>query len=214
MGETLILIQQGDPVVVEESVTFIGIGSAGDRDACRRLVFPAVTTPELPPLVYSMFGLCGNPTRTLNLDNDVLRHPYVSRTLTLGGTRVTRFEQGEGDVIVTEIWEGGQARASLTTALFRQFYDYLANSSLLGPTDFITWEPRDRNANVYQVELLSLTVGSGDADSHFDVQDFRDPGGLDDGGSIANALDDANVLPTGYVDREMELRMRIVGKVE
>lgn len=213
MGEVLVLIQQGDPIVVEEQVEFIGIGSAGDPAACRRLVFPAVTTPQIAPIVYSMFGICGNPTRTLNLDNDVLRHPYAAATLTLGSTRVTRFEQNEGDVIVTEIWEGGQSRASVTTALFRQFYDYLTNSALLGPTDFITWEPRDRNDFVYQVELLSLSVGAGDGESRFDVQDFRDPGGLDDGGSIANGLDGANVLPTGYVDREMELRMRIVGKV-
>lgn len=213
MGESLILIQQGDPVIVEQAVTFIGIGSSGDRSACRRLVFPSVTTPAIPPLVYSHFGICANPDRTFNLDNDVLTHPIVSVDRTLSSTRVTRFETTETDVIVTELWEGGPSRAATTTALFRQFYDYLRNSALLGPTDFITWEPRDRNAFIYQVELLSLTVGSGSEDQRFDLQDFLDPGGLFQGGDSENALDAANVLQTGWIDREMELRMRIVAKV-
>lgn len=213
MGSSLILIQQGDPLIVEQAVTFIGIGSAGDRGACRRLVFPQITTPAIPPLVYSAFGLCANPDRTYNLDNDVLQHPITSVDLTLGSTRVTRFETGIDDVIVTEVWEGSQNRMAATTALFRQFYDYLMNAALLGPDDFITWEPRDRNSNVYQVELLSLTVGSGTGERRFDVQDFLEPGGIFQGGTIENAMDAANTLQTGFVDREMELRMRVVAKV-
>jgi len=212
-GESLITIQQGDPVVVESEVTFLGIGSAGDRDACRRMTFPDSASALLPDLVYSTFGLCSNPDRTFNLDNDVLSHPITDAVLTLGGTRVVRFETELSDQIVVEVWTGSDRKASAVTALFRQFYDYLINSSILASDEFITWEPRYRNAFTYQIELLSLTVGGGQGERRFDVQDFRDVGGLSAGGTIENALDGANVLPTGYIDREMELRFRIVGKV-
>ncbi len=215
MGETLIIINAGPPVVAEEEVTFLGIGSAGDPGACRRLVFPANVTPLLPPIVYSVGGLCRNPDRTFNLDNDVLPHPITSAVRTIGSTRVIRFEERTEDVIVTEVWEGSNTLFPMTTALWRQFYEYLVNADLIpgGGPDFITWEPRDRTARIYNVEILSLSVGGGDGEARFDVVDFRDAGGLNDGGTIANALDNLNLLPTGMLDRTVELRMRIVSEV-
>ncbi len=212
MGEVLIAIQGAIPVVAEDEVTFLGIGSAGDPGACRRLVFPASVTTLLPPIVYSIAGICKNPDRTLNLDNAVLPHPITQAVLTLGSTRVTRFETQTEDVIVTEIWEGSQAEFSMTTALFREFYEYLINAKLIPSTgpDFIQWEPRDRNDKVYNVEILTLTVGGGGGDrERFDVVDFRDVGGDE----IQNALDPISPVPTGMVDREVELRMRIISEV-
>ena len=46
----------------------------------------------------------------------------------------------------------------------------------------------------------------------FDVVDLRDPGGLTDSGSIENAVDGLNTLPTGLIDREVRLRMRIISE--
>lgn len=215
MGVTLIAIQQGDPVIAEEAVTFIGIGSAGDRGACRRLVYPAAVTPLLVPIVYSVAGLCRNPDRTFNLDNVVLPHPTARVVKTLGSTRVIVFDEADEDVIVTEVWLGSDTQAAMTTALFRMFYEYLINAPPYDPaqTDFITWEPRDRTDKVYNVELVSLSVGGGEGATRFDVVDFMEDGGINNGGDYENAMDSLNLLPTGIIDREVQLRMRIISEV-
>ncbi len=212
MGEVLIIIQQGAAAVAEDEVQFLGIGSAGDVGACRRLVFPANVSPLLPPIVYSIAGLCANPDRTLNLDNAVLPHPLTEAVRTIGSTRVVRFEEQTEDVIVTEIWEGSDSRAAMTTALFRQFYEYLINAALIpstGALGFIEWEPRNRNDKTYTVELLSLSVGGGAGEARFDVKDLREPGG----DQIQTGLDTINPVPTGLVDREVRLRMRVLAEV-
>ena len=217
MGETLIIIQQGEPVVAEDAVTFLGIGSTGDPDACRIMTFPSTVTPLLAPIPYVVAGICQNPDRTFNLDNDVLPHPRTAAVVTLGTTKVLRTEEDTDDVIVTEVWQGGDALAAMPTALFRQFYEYLINAPQfqVGGTDFITWEPRDRNSFVYNIELLSLSVGGGTGETRFDVKDFREPGGIAGGASIANALDSLAPAPTttGLVDREVRLRFRIVERL-
>ena len=211
MGTTIIVIQQGAAVVAEEEVTFLGIGSAGDPEACRRLVFPANVSPLLAPIVYAIGASCANPDRTLNLDNAVLPHPITESVKTLGTTKVVRFENLDEDVIVSEIWEADETNQRLTTALFRMFYEYLINAKLVDSTgpDFITWEPRDRTTRIYNVELLSLDVGGGGPEERFDVVDLRDPGGDE----IQTGTDPLNLTPTGVVDREMRLRMRIISEV-
>lgn len=211
MGTTLIVIQQGAAVVAEEEVTFLGIGSAGDPTACRRLVFPANISPLLAPIVYAIGASCANPDRTFNLDNSVLPHPITEKVRTLGTTKVVRFEEQDEDVIVTEVWEGSDTDLRMTSALFRMFYEYLINAKLvpsIGP-DFITWEPRDRTDRIYNVELLSLEVGGGGGEQRFDVVDLRDPGGSE----IQTATDPINLTPTGLIDREVRLRMRIISEV-
>jgi hypothetical protein len=211
MGETLIIINAGPPVVAEEEVFFLGIASAGDPTACRRLVFPASVTPLLPPIVYSVAGTCQNPDRTINLDNAVLPHPIIGAVRTIGSTRVIRFEEQEEDVIVAEIWNGSDRDLAMTTALFRQFYEYLINAKLIpavGP-DFIQWEPRDRTDRIYEVEILSLEVGGGGEEERFDVVDLKDPGGAE----IQTATQPLNLTTTGLVDREVVLRMRIIAEV-
>ncbi len=216
MAETLIIIQQGVPVVAEEEVTFLGIGSAGDPDSCRLMTHPNnfVSSVAFAPISYTVGAYCFNPTRTLNLDNLVLPHPITSAPLTIGGRRVVRFESDEGDVIVTEIWEGSSSKASMPTALFRQFKEYLDNPppiDVVSPQHII-WEPRDRSEETYEIELLELSVGSGkDNDTRFDVVDLRGPGGIFRGGTIENATDGLNTVATGLIDRQVTLRFRIVG---
>lgn len=211
MGTTLVVIQQGAAAVAEEEVQFFGIGSAGDPTACRRLVFPANVTPLLAPIVYAIDGLCANPDRSFNLDNAVMPHPLTQAVRTIGTTKLLRFEEEDEDVIVTEVWEGSDTEAAMTTALFRQFYEYLINAQLVssqGP-DFITWEPRDRTTRIYNVDMLSLSAGGGEGEMRFDVKDLREPGG----GTIHNALTSINPAPTGLIDREVRLRMRIISEV-
>ena len=221
MGETLITIQQGDPVVVEDEITFIGAGSEGDPTACRRLVFPDTVSPLLAPVVYQITNseVCLNPDRTLNFDKEPLFHPITTSVRTIGSTRDIRFEEQTEDVIVTEIWEANQI--PMPTSFFRFLYEYLINSPpfTTGQTDFVQWEPRDRTDRIWNVNMLSLSVGAagggegGSGEQRFDVIDFREPGGVSGGGNIQNSMDSLNVLPTGVIDREVRLRMRIISEV-
>lgn len=219
MAETLIIIQQGVPAEAVEEVTFLGIGSAGDPDACRLMTHPNnfVSSVALAPITYTVGVHCFNPGRTLNLDNDVLNHPITSAPLTIGGRKVIRFETSQTDVVVTEIWEGNNNKASMPTALFREFYEFLTNPPVVDVTmpEFIIWEPRDRNTKSYEIELMDLSVGGGggDNDTRFDVVDMRGPGGIFRGGTFENATDGLNLLPTGLIDRTVTLRFRIVGIV-
>jgi hypothetical protein len=211
VGESYIIIQQGVPEEDPNVVTFLGTGSAGDKDACRRLVFPSSVSTALAPLVYAISsgGICLNPTRTFNLDNAVLPHPITQAVRTIGSTRTIRFEENIEDVIVTELWEprGG---SSMPTGLFRLFYDYLINSRLIpaqGP--YIVWEPRDRTTKKYNVTLLSLSVGEGEDDRRFDVADLRAQQGV-----IDNGIDDL-IGPdtvTGLIDRSVRLIMRVISE--
>ena len=198
-------IQAGAATVATTTITFLGIGSDGTYGAKRILTHP---TTSLAPITYF-----SNPDRTLGMDNDALFHPITNAVLTLGTTRVVRFETGVDDVIATEIWEGEDGRASMPTFFLRQLYEYLINPpafSELTPV-YIQWEPRERNARVFNVEFLSLSVG-GSGESQFDLVDLRDLGGKFKGGTALNALDGLNATETGLVDREVRLRMRIVSE--
>lgn len=217
MSETLIIIQQGTPVVVTDTATFLGTGTAGDPAACRRLVFPDGVVDgnadpvALAPIVYAVTttGRCLNPNRTFNLDNVVLPHPTTAAVKTLGSTKVVRFEERDEDVIVTEVWTAGGG-ASMPTSLFRLFYEYLLNERFIPTGLYITWEPRDRSEKTYLVELLSLSAGGGDGEQRFDLADIR--GGDSTTGSIDAVLERVGPAATGLVDVDVSLRMRIVSE--
>ena len=207
MSETLIIVQAGSPVVATTGLTFLGTGSEGTFGACRRLVFPAGVSPLLAPIVYSVGpnGACLNPTATLNFDKIPLTKPTINVVKTIGSTRVVRFDEAEEDVVVTEIWSptGG---ASMPTSLFRLFKEYLDNAPPFTPaqTDFIVWEPREKTDRTYQVELLGIEVGGQD----FNVRDLRTVAG-----DFDDALTTLNTTPTGLVDEEVRMRMRVVAEV-
>lgn len=213
MSTSLITIQQGESVVAEEELFFLGTASAGDPRAPRRLVWPSAVSPLLAPLVYALGSIPLNPSRTLNLDTQVLPHPRTAVVETLGATRTVRFERTLADVVVTEIWEA-KAGASMTTAFFRLLYEYLVNArSIPAGGPFITWEPRDRSERIYAVALVSLSAGgSGDDDeSRFDVADVRaDP--RTETVELDRVLDALSATPTGLVTTEVRLRMQILGE--
>lgn len=212
MGTTLITIQQGDPIIVETELFFLGIGSEGTPGAARRLVWPTAVSPLLAPIVYAVGANAVplNPSRLLNFDKTPLPHPRTSTVETLGSTLAVRFERSDEDVVVTEVW-GSEPGASMPTSLFRLLYEYLVNAALLpagGP--YVQWEPRDRTEAVYDVVLLSLSVGGqGDNDEQrFDIADVRPR----DATEIDHALSRLNVLPTGLLTADVTLRFKIVGE--
>lgn len=206
-GDKSSIIQQGTPIVASTQVTFLGIGTQGDVAAKRRLVHPDT---DLAPIVY-----WGNPTRSINIDNDVLKHPISAVITTLGSTRVVRFERGTDDVVVQEIWTGSDQEAAMPSFFLRQLYEYLNNPPAFSSSaqTYIQWLPRDRNAKTYNVEIISLRVGGGGrSDAAFDFVDVRARGGTFKGGDYQNPLDGLSVLETGLVDRTVTLRMRVVSE--
>lgn len=207
-GTRIYEIFLGTPVEAPSSVVILGSGTAGTLGAIRRLVH--TDSVNFPPLVYAR-----NPDRTINLDNAVLPAPLSVAQLTLDSTRVTRFERRVEDVICTEIWEASPARAAMIAQQARLLYEYMANPPAFNPVTpvYIQWEPRDRTDRVYQVEILDLTIGGRDAVDVFDFEPRRAGGGLFQGGSVANPLDDLDTVETTLVDREVRLRLRIVAEV-
>lgn len=215
-ASTIITIQQGVPEDTTQLVQLLGIGSAGDRAACRRLVMPSSVSPLLIPIVYQVAGVCLNPDDTFNMDNEPLTHPATEAVKTIGSTRSVSFDENLEDVIVTEVWQGGGNRASMTTALWRQFKEYLDNQPQfgIGQADFVVWEPRDKTSKTYNVQILSLSVGNGEGERRFNVRDVRMPGsGIAGGGTIDDGLDSVSTADTGLVDQEVRLRMRVVSEV-
>jgi hypothetical protein len=213
VSETILVIQQGESEPSDESLVFLDTGMPGTPGAPRRLVYPDFE-PLLPPVVYAVTAdaLALNPDRTLGFDLEPLPHPLTAVRQTLASTRIIRFERALEDVVVTEVWLG-EGGISMPAAFLRLLYEYLRNPP---PSDQpIVWEPRDRTERRWYVELLSLSVGGGaDDEGRFDLVDLREPGGLANGGSSANGTETLWATPSGLIDREVRMRMRILAEVE
>lgn len=194
-------IFEGTPAITQDEITYLGLGSDGDPGGLHILTHP---DSALAPIVYFK-----NPDRVVNMDNDFLASPFIGTHVTIGSTQVVRQERDVDDVIVTERWLGSDNRLSMPTAFLRSLIEYWINPPALsgGNPTYITWQPRSRNALTYQVELLSLRAGG--SDGEFDAGDLR-PGG---GSEIQGPQDGLYNIPTGFVDREVELRMKLVAKV-
>ena len=206
-SSTTFPIYAGVPISATSSVTLVETGMTGDRTAKTRLVHPDAVT--FPPLVYYR-----NPDRRWNFDQAPLLAPIVNVQRTIGSTRVTRFEQGVEDVLVTEVWESGQGRASMTASQFRLLYELLINPPAFDPNapEYIQWEPRNETDSVFNVELLALQLG-GSGENPYDVRVWRATGGQYHGGTVREPIDSLDLVESGLVDREVRLSMRIVSEV-
>ena len=203
-----IFIGLGTPTIAQSTLVLFGSGSAGTVGAQRIMTHPDGV--NFSPITYYK-----NPTRTFNLDTEVLPAPISEAVLTLSQRQVVLFDRTLADVIVTEVWEGAEGtEASMPTFLFRQLYEYLRNQPPFSATaqTFLTWQPRDRNARTYNVQLYRLTVGGGGAaggDKVFDIDDFR----LPDSVEVAHPLESLDVTPTGLITRNVEMKLRVVSEV-
>ncbi len=206
-AERTIFIGLGTATTVQPSLVLFGSGQAGVLGAQRILTHPDGV--NFAPINYYK-----NPTRTFNLDNEVLPAPISEAVLTLGSRPVIRFERALKDVIITEVWEGAEdRRAAMPTFLFRQLYEYLRNPPVFDADaqTFITWEPRDKNARTYNVQFYQLRVGGGgkgNADDVFDIDDFRLPPGEE----IKTPLESFDVNPTGLITRDVVVKLRVVSE--
>lgn len=212
MASRVYEIFAGTPATASQVVTFIGTGSAGTPGAARILTHP---NSLLAPITYLT-----NPDRSLNLDNVVLSAPLISTALTLEDRKVFRFESNLADTIVTEVWEASGPKAAMVAAQFRLFYEYWINPPPFDAVNqtYIQWEPRDRNALKFNVEIVNLSVGGGgrgggDTSAQFDLNEIIPKGGVNDGGDTFMPLDSFDDSGSGLVDRNVVLQMKIVSQV-
>ena len=198
-------IALGLETVQASTTTILGSGTEGTVGARRVLTHP--DAENFPSLVYYR-----NPDRDINIDNDVLFGPLNQVFMTESTTQVVRHTRGISDVIVTEQWVGGRGRASMPTSFFRLLYEYFVNPPPPVPDaqTYITWQPRDKNTETYNVELVSLEAGRGGLNSEFEVPNITESGGS----VLARAIDGVDPgVETGLMDVPVTLTMRIVSKV-
>lgn len=201
-----VFIGQGVPSAAQDTLEIYPSGQSGTLGAKRILTHPDGV--NFPPIVYY-----SNPTRTFNLDNEVLIPPAAESIETLTSQQVVRFQRVLQQVVASEVWEASEGRdAAMPTSQFRQLYEYLRNPPAYDPLaqTYVTWQPRDKSDLTYNVQLFALSVGGGnDRLSAFDVDDRRLPASPE----IKNPLETMDVSPDGLLTRQVTLRLAIVSVV-
>lgn len=203
-------IFQGTPVTATVTPTILGMGPTGDPTLRRRLVHP--DSANFDPIVYF-----SNPDRTFNMDNEALLAPIASVFRALDGSLVTRFESVTADAVITEVWVAEGTKLAAPVFLFRQLYAYLHNAPAFDPAaqTYITWQPQDKNAKTYNVELVRLAVGTGaDPTQLYDVTEFIPKGAGSAQGDPLASLDDTFANEGGgLLDKTMTFQFKIVSEV-
>ncbi len=103
-----------------------------------------------------------NPDRTINYWRGPVRKLDTQATRTVGGMVRSRGTQKWEDVVITEVWEGGGGRASITVDFLQTLYSFMVEDVPLG--SYVGWIPRDLSFNRHLIVPLTLTVGSQDFD--------------------------------------------------
>ena len=196
-------INEGTPTVVTAGVVLLSAGVQGTAGALRRMTHPET---DIADMVY-----WGNPDQWTNMDSDALLHPITSTVQTLGGRVVNVFPQTVADILVTETWSGGGGQASIPGSFWRRLFNYVRNRPAVGT--YVTWEPRDINGRIFQVELVSIIAGR--SVRALEAVEIRDRGGKYGGGNVYNALDDidGDLVQTGVLAAQVTLTMKLVADI-
>lgn len=175
------------------SATFTVGDGATATEQLALTILPAVAAPSgKGRLVHPTLGTydyARAPDQWTNMDGDAIIAPTWASTRTLGGASNTLWQGKLRDVEVIERWnaDGG---LSMTVDQLRMLVSHWSN-----PPDpavaRVKWYPTYVNANGYEVALVSLTVGGGDGIS----------------------LNHVIFNEAGYVNFDVELRLRILGKL-
>jgi hypothetical protein len=120
--------------------------------ALRELRYP---NDLLPPLIY-----WNNPDRWENFDSAPMTdRPQVKTEMTIGGNQIVQWTGYVADRPVKEYWKGSDTRSRVTAYFLRRLYEYFTNPPESG---YITWHPKDRTEEYYNVILESVQVGGQD----------------------------------------------------
>jgi len=109
----------------------------------------------LAPLVYEK-----NPDSWTNFDSEpMVKRPTIAKTATLADNRLTGWFGFTRDRPIIETWKGSDSESSIMLTFLRGLYAYYENPPSTG---YITWAPKDRTADVYNIVINSVTLGGTD----------------------------------------------------
>ena len=138
-----------DSQVYTEEQKLILLPENNGLNVLRELHYP---NSSLPKLIYQQ-----NPDKYDNFDSYPLTaRPMVSTDQTIGGNITSRWTGYIGDRPVKEYWMGSNNRSAMFLYFLRRLWEYYVNPPMVG---YITWWPKDRTAEGYNVEIENLTVG-------------------------------------------------------
>lgn len=198
-----LFIVQGTSATQTSAFTLLSPGAEGNPAALRQLVHPDAV--NFPAITYRL-----NPDRTTNfVRGRVAAPPLANVRRTLGQAVVTRFDRTVRDMIVGERWVATTSKVAMVANFLVELLNYLNNPPAFNPASpqFIRWRPRDGGLYEYDVELVSVTVGGFGDEEPIDLLEV----GLPNPPTLAGPLTSIDgTLPTGLVDRTVELTMRVV----
>jgi len=164
-----------------ESVDLLLLPENAGSSALRELHYPA---DLLPPLIYE-----DNPDKWENFDTGPLTaRPLTQSQQTLTGNQLARWAGYVGDRPVKEYWSGSDRESRMSAYQLRRLWEYFANPPASG---YITWTPKDRVDQAFDIEIEGLQAGGQDLLQH-------------------NFL----ALNAGYVLGEVVFTFRIIGEHE
>jgi hypothetical protein len=137
--------------VVEESAELLLLpeNNGAGLAPVRELRYP---NDALPPLQYP-----DDPDVTENfMDRPLTNPPLAKAQMTISDTQLARWPGYLKDRPVREIWKGSDKLSRMTAYFLRRFIEYAFNPPASG---HITWAPKDVSDKVYEIEIISLTVG-------------------------------------------------------
>lgn len=169
----------GDASVVTESASLLILPASGAGEGKGRLVHPTLGTYDYPKA----------PDEWTDMDGDAIIRPIWSTTRTLDGAANTLWQGKLRHVECTERWTADDIAMSVSQ--LRMLIAMWSNPP--DPTyGRVKWYPSYVNGNAYEVALVSLTSGGGEAITLNHV--------------IFNS--------GGYVNFDVVLRLRILGRAD
>lgn len=156
-SETIFTVAEA-PTTYVETVDLVLYPQNTGTNALRELHYPGDT---FPPIIYPDY-----PDKTENFDSAPWTvRPAVGADLTIDDVQIAIWQGTQKDRSIKEYWSGNETQSRMTAYFLRRLMEYYQNPPA---TDFITWWPKDRTAQGYQIIIESVSVGGADLTSfHF-----------------------------------------------
>lgn len=194
-------IVQGTSTPEEDTLYLLGTGTTGTPGALRVLTHP--DSENWPPIPYQR-----NPDEWSNMASDAILVPMSNTVLTQESTVVHRYARTLEDVIITERWFGGPAKAAMEAYFLYLLLEYWLNPPAVNPVSqtYITWEPRDINDYVYNIEIVDVL--SGGTPGAVWIKEL-----IPNHGDIGGGMQTSDVPTGGLLLKPVDLVLKLVSKV-
>jgi len=103
-----------------------------------------------------------NPDRTINYYRNPVRKHDIQQTKTLQSNITVRDIQQWEDVVISEVWLGGNGRLSMLSEFFDTLHLFRITEPALGRS--LGWIPKDLSYHRHMIQPIALLVGNRDVD--------------------------------------------------